>query len=90
MLLLIGCADEYIAEVTYSEVVNVRLSTIVNISLTCSRCICQPKGYNSVFELTIAASECSLEHFAFIDPDEVVHVPEVQFSEDPGFVHSIE
>jgi hypothetical protein len=53
-------------------------------------CICQPKGHNSVFELTIAGVECSLELVDFFDSDEVVGVPEVQFSDDPGFTHSIE
>jgi hypothetical protein len=35
-------------------------------------------------------SECSLALVAFLDLDEVVGNPEVQFSEDSGFLHSIE
>jgi hypothetical protein len=90
LLLLIGRVDKYIVKVTPGEVFKIRPLIFVNVSLKRRRCICQPEWHNLVFELTIAGLECSLELVAIIDSDEVVRVPEVQFSNDPGFVHSIE
>jgi hypothetical protein len=52
--------------------------------------MCQPEGHNSVFKYTIAGLECSFELVAFFDLDEMVGIPDVQFSENQGFVQSIE
>jgi hypothetical protein len=90
VLLLIGRVDEYIVKVAHGEVVNIRPYTIVNVCLKRRRCICQPEGHNSVFELTIVGLECSLELVTFLHSDEVAGVAEFQFREDPGFAHSIE
>jgi hypothetical protein len=90
VLRLIGGVDEYIVKVTLGEVANIRPQKIDNVGLKRRWCICQPKGNNSVFELTIAGSEGSLELVPFFDSDEVVGILEFQFSEDPGLAHSIE
>jgi len=52
--------------------------------------MCQPKGHNSVFELTVAGLECSLELVTIFNLEEVLGVWDAQWSEDPGFAYSIE
>jgi hypothetical protein len=90
VLLLSSRVDEYVIEVTHREVVEVRQQTIVLVSLERGRRIRQAKRYNSVFELTVPGSECSLVLIAFFDPNKMVGDPQIQFGKDTSFSQSVE
>lgn len=69
---------------------SIRAWTILNESQKYCQCTCQPDGHNSVLQLTKVGLECSLELTPFIDLVQVVGIPDDKYSDDLGFVHSIE
>jgi hypothetical protein len=79
MLFHIGSVDEHIVKVTHGEVVNIRSYTIVNVSLKCHLCICEPQRHNYVFELKKVGSECCLELVAFLHSNELIGILDVQY-----------
>ncbi len=73
--------DKDVIEVHYDKNIELLYQDLVDVTLECSRCIGQLKGYYLILEMTIAGLESYLPFIAFLDPHLMVDIGQIELGE---------
>jgi hypothetical protein len=86
----VGRIDQNIVEVDDDDRIETLTEDVIQEGLKGSRGICEAKGHDKVFEVTITGTESGLPFLAFSDSDEIVSAFQVELSEDSGRTEAIQ